>query len=114
MSPSSYLNQKTPKFCVERDCGTEKTRYEKTFSSTAMFFVKTSVENTSNVIKQIKQNSCKPDCERRDCRSTSAKPAVRRFPQQRTPQVHRTEIKTVKTFKIFMNYDCNICSLIYI
>ena len=34
------------------------------------------------------------------CRSTSAKPAVRRSPQQRTPQVHRTDIKTVKTFKL--------------
>ena len=35
-----------------------------------------------------------------ECRSTSAKPAVRRSPQQRTPQVHRTEIKTAKTFKL--------------
>ena len=34
------------------------------------------------------------------CRSTSAKPAVRRCPQQRTPQAHQTEIKTVKTFKL--------------
>ena len=32
--------------------------------------------------------------------STSAKPAVRLYPQQRTTQVHRTEIKTVKTFKL--------------
>ena len=36
----------------------------------------------------------------RRCRSTSAKPAVRRSPQQRTPQVHQTEIKTVKTLKL--------------
>ena len=35
-----------------------------------------------------------------ECRSTSAKPAVRRSPQQRTPQVHQTDIKTVKTFKL--------------
>ena len=34
-----------------------------------------------------------------ECRSTSAKPAVRLSPQQRTPQAHQTEIKTVKTFK---------------
>ena len=34
-----------------------------------------------------------------ECRSTSAKPAVRRSPQQRTPQAHQTENKTVKTIK---------------
>ena len=34
-----------------------------------------------------------------DCRSTSAKPAVRQSPQQRTSQVHQTGIKTVKTIK---------------
>ena len=34
-----------------------------------------------------------------ECRSTSAKPAVRRFSQQRTPQAHQTEIETVKTIK---------------
>ena len=27
------------------------------------------------------------------CRSTSAKPAVRRSPQQRTPQVHLAEVR---------------------
>ena len=41
-----------------------------------------------------------PFQKRGECRSTSAKPAVRWSPQQRTPQVHRTEIKTVKTFKL--------------
>ena len=29
----------------------------------------------------------------RDCRSTSAKPAVRRSPQQRTSQVHLAEVR---------------------
>ena len=33
-------------------------------------------------------------------RSTSAKPAVRRSPQQRTIQVHQTGIKTVETLKL--------------
>ena len=34
-----------------------------------------------------------------ECRSTSAKPAVRRSPQQRTSQVNQTGIKAVKTIK---------------
>ena len=34
-----------------------------------------------------------------ECHSTSGKPAVRRSPQQRTPQAHQTEIETVKTIK---------------
>ena len=34
------------------------------------------------------------------CRSTSAKLAVRRSPQQKTTQAHQTEIKTVKTIKL--------------
>ena len=40
-----------------------------------------------------------------ECRSTSAKPAVRRSHQQRTPQVHQTEIKTAKHSNLLMNYD---------
>ena len=35
-----------------------------------------------------------------ECRSTTAKPAVRRSPRQRTSQVHQTGIRTVKTFKL--------------
>ena len=35
-----------------------------------------------------------------ECRSTSAKPAVRRSPQQRTPQVHQAGIRTVETLKL--------------
>ena len=35
-----------------------------------------------------------------ECRSTSAKPAVRRSPQQRTSQVHQTGIGTVETLKL--------------
>ena len=35
-----------------------------------------------------------------ECRSTSAKPAVKRSLQQRTSQVHRTGIKTVETVKL--------------
>ena len=35
-----------------------------------------------------------------ECRSTSAKPKVRQSPQQRTPQVHQTRIRTVVTLKI--------------
>ena len=31
-----------------------------------------------------------------ECRSTSAKPSVRRSPQQRTSQVHRTGIRNIK------------------
>ena len=34
-----------------------------------------------------------------NCRSTCAKPAVRRSPQQRTPQVNQAGIRTVKTIK---------------
>ena len=37
---------------------------------------------------------------KRECRSTSAKPGVRRSPQQRTSQVHQAGIRTVKTFKL--------------
>ena len=33
-------------------------------------------------------------------RSRSAKPAVRRSPQQRTPQVHQTGIRGVETLKL--------------
>ena len=35
-----------------------------------------------------------------ECRSTSAKPAVRRSPQQKTSQVHQTGIRTVETLKL--------------
>ena len=45
-----------------------------------------------------------------ECRSTSAKPAVRWSPQQRTPQVHQAGIKTVKTLKLTYS---NIYSIIY-
>ena len=41
-----------------------------------------------------------PFQKRGECRSTSAKPAVRRSPQQRTPQVHQTGIRTVETLKL--------------
>ena len=34
------------------------------------------------------------------CRNVSVKTAVRRSPQQRTSQVHKTGIKTLKTFKL--------------
>ena len=34
-----------------------------------------------------------------ECRSTFAKPAVRRYPQQRTPQVHQAGIRNLKTFQ---------------
>ena len=43
------------------------------------------------------------------CRSTSAKPAVRRSPQQRTPQVHRAGVRNCKdisnTFTNYCTYD---------
>ena len=35
-----------------------------------------------------------------NCRNMSVKPAVRRSPQQRTPQVHQTKIRTLETFKL--------------
>ena len=35
-----------------------------------------------------------------ECRSTCATPAVRRSPQQRTPQVHQTGIRAVETLKL--------------
>ena len=41
-----------------------------------------------------------------ECRSTSAKPAVRRSPQQRTSQVHRTAIRNIKNIpNSLMNYE---------
>ena len=36
-----------------------------------------------------------------ECRSTSAKPAVRRSPQQRTPQAHQAETRTVPIPNLF-------------
>ena len=48
-----------------------------------------------------------------DCRSTSAKPAVRRSPQQRTSQVHQEGNKTAETLKltysnIYLNHELNL------
>ena len=48
-----------------------------------------------------------------ECRSTSAKPAVRRSPQQRTSQVHQEGNKTVETLKltysnIYSNHELNL------
>ena len=48
-----------------------------------------------------------------ECRSTSAKPAIRRSPQQRTPQVHQTGIRTVETLKLtYSNIYCIILFII--
>ena len=56
----------------------------------------------SLVIKPIKTQWEKSPC----CRSTSAKPAVRRSPQQSTSQIHQTGIRNFKDIpNSLMNYE---------